>query len=81
MTYIQAGGNTMTHAATCLEGLSPGQMTASPMPCDVQFQQFVSRRRRSSWTLAASMLMVYFAFILLIAFALVYSVPRSSRTT
>ncbi|WP_244323095.1 DUF485 domain-containing protein [Paraburkholderia dipogonis] len=51
------------------------------MPCDVQFQQFVSRRRRSSWTLAASMLMVYFAFILLIAFALVYSVPRSSRTT
>jgi uncharacterized membrane protein (DUF485 family) len=36
---------------------------------DVQFHQFVRRRRRFSWTLAASMLVAYFAFILLIAFA------------
>ncbi|PTB19964.1 DUF485 domain-containing protein [Trinickia symbiotica] len=34
-----------------------------------QFYQFVKTRRTFSWALAAAMLVAYFAFILLIAFA------------
>ncbi|SAL04431.1 membrane protein [Caballeronia calidae] len=59
----------MTNVATCAESLSPGPVAVSPMLGDVQFHQLVKRRRRFSWTLAASMLVAYFSFILLIAFA------------
>lgn len=35
---------------------------------DPRFQQLVAKRGRFAWTLAAVMLMAYFAFILIIAF-------------
>ncbi len=35
---------------------------------DPRFQQLVTKRGRFAWTLAAVMLMAYFAFILIIAF-------------
>ncbi|WP_322048351.1 DUF485 domain-containing protein [Paraburkholderia sp. J67] len=36
---------------------------------DIRFRQLVSRRRRFAWSIAGAMLVAYFAFILLVAYA------------
>lgn len=36
---------------------------------DPRFQRLVARRRRFAWTLTAAMLVIYFGFIALVAFA------------
>lgn len=64
----------MTNVAACPEDsesarVRQGQVTAPLILGDIRFHQFVRARRRFSWTLAATMLAAYFAFILLIAFA------------
>ncbi|WP_321960573.1 DUF485 domain-containing protein [Paraburkholderia sp. J7] len=63
-----------TNAAACPNGaqsanLQAGRGTAPPILGNARFHQLVRSRRRFSWTLAACMLVAYFAFILLIAFA------------
>jgi uncharacterized membrane protein (DUF485 family) len=64
----------MTNAAPCPEGSHSTRIQQESAPAsfalaDIRFGQLVQSRRTFAWTLAATMLVTYFAFILLIAFS------------
>ncbi|HLN08134.1 MAG TPA: DUF485 domain-containing protein [Xanthobacteraceae bacterium] len=49
---------------------------------DPQFQELVARRSRFAWSLSAAMLIIYFGFIFLIAFApKILAIPLGSGVT
>ncbi len=64
----------MTNATAYSSAAQPsmprqGPATPPAILADIRFRQLVQSRRRFSWTLTASMLAAYFAFIFLIALA------------
>jgi uncharacterized membrane protein (DUF485 family) len=55
-------------AALAADAATPRPVTTNPILDDPRFQAFVRKRRAFSWSLTILMLIIYFAFILTLAF-------------
>ncbi|REG49041.1 uncharacterized membrane protein (DUF485 family) [Paraburkholderia sp. BL6669N2] len=57
------------YSSDALNASTPRAVVANPILDDVRFQTLVRRRRGFSWSLTVLMLILYFTFILTLAFA------------
>ena len=57
------------YSTDALDAGTPRAVVANPILGDIRFQTLVRKRRRFSWSLTVLMLILYFAFILTLAFS------------